>query len=118
MIFLWRKVRAFLKTELVCVYVIDFRYYSQAPENLKLSNNWTPICEILKGKLAENVTAQDEAFAVECIGTLANLNLPTIDYSLVLAEYDLLKWLKSTLSPDSPAQDDIVLESVLLATVS
>lgn len=67
------------------------------------------------GKLAENVTAQDEAFAVECIGTLANLNLPTIDYSLVLAEYDLLKWLKSTLAPDSPAKDDIVLESVLLA---
>ena len=66
------------------------------------------------GKLAENVTAQDEAFAVECIGTLANLNLPTIDYSLVLAEYDLLKWLKSTLAPDSPAKDDIVLESVLL----
>ena len=42
------------------------------------------------------------------------MNLPTIDYSLVLAEYDLLKWLKSTLAPDSPAKDDIVLESVLL----
>ena len=33
----------------------------------------------------------------------------------MLQEYDLLKWLKSTLDADSTTADDIVLESVLLA---
>ena len=32
-----------------------------------------------------------------------------------MQEYDLLKWLKSTLDADSTTADDIVLESVLLA---
>ena len=40
------------------------------------------------GNFASNVKANDETFAVECIGTLANLNLQNIDYSLVLQECD------------------------------
>ena len=67
------------------------------------------------GNFASNVKSEDETFAVECIGTLANLNLPNIDYSLVLQEYDLINWLRFVLDEKNQIADDIVLESVLLA---
>ena len=93
------------------------------------------------GKFAQNCTAQDQAFAVECIGhgfenehfrinffglhcfqtvisTLANLNLATIDYAAVLEEYDLVRWLKSAINAESETPDDIVLEAVILGQLS
>lgn len=67
------------------------------------------------GNFASNVKSSDETFAVECIGTLANLNLSNIDYSLVLKEYDLINWLKYVLDEKNQVADDVILESVLLA---
>jgi hypothetical protein len=49
------------------------------------------------GNIASNCQSKDDSFAIECIGTLANLNLPNIDYNLVLQEYDLVPWLKDAL---------------------
>ena len=49
------------------------------------------------GNIASNCQSKDESFAIECIGTLANLNLPNIDYNLVLNEYNLVPWLKGAL---------------------
>ena len=42
------------------------------------------------------------------------MNLPNIDYSLVLQEYDLINWLRFVLDEKNQIADDIVLESVLL----
>ncbi|CAG5112727.1 Oidioi.mRNA.OKI2018_I69.chr2.g6908.t1.cds [Oikopleura dioica] len=66
------------------------------------------------GNIASNCQSTDESFAIECIGTLANLNLPNIDYNLVLQEYDLVTWLKNALDTNTTLPDDIVLEAVLL----
>jgi len=36
---------------------------------------------------------------LECVGTLANLTIPDLDYELLLSEYKLVPWIKQILQP-------------------
>ncbi|CAN8218088.1 unnamed protein product [Coccothraustes coccothraustes] len=71
------------------------------------------------GDLAAQISnLEDEEFVIECLGTLANLTLPELDWELVLKEYKLVPYLKDKLKPGS-AEDDLVLEVVIMiGTVS
>ncbi|KAM9331295.1 kinesin-associated protein 3 [Gastrophryne carolinensis] len=71
------------------------------------------------GDLAAQISnAGEEEFVVECLGTLANLTIPDLDWQLVLQEYKLVPYLKEKLQP-GVAEDDLVLEVVvMLGTVS
>ncbi|MGH0134230.1 UNVERIFIED_CONTAM: hypothetical protein FKN15_003743 [Acipenser sinensis] len=61
---------------------------------------------------------EEEEFVIECLGTLANLTIPDLDWELVLKEYNLVPYLKDRLKPGS-AEDDLMLEVVImLGTVS
>ncbi|KAL0967002.1 hypothetical protein UPYG_G00303270 [Umbra pygmaea] len=71
------------------------------------------------GDLAAQISpAEDEEFVIECLGTLANLTIPDLDWELVLKEYNLVPYLKDRLKPGS-AEDDLILEVVIMiGTVS
>lgn len=45
---------------------------------------------------------EDEEFMIECLGTLANLTIPDLDWELVLKEYNLVPFLKDHLKPGEP----------------
>ncbi|XP_036437324.1 kinesin-associated protein 3a [Colossoma macropomum] len=61
---------------------------------------------------------EEEEFVIECLGTLANLTIPDLDWELVLKEYNLVPFLKDHLKPGC-AEDDLVLEVVIMiGTVS
>lgn len=45
---------------------------------------------------------EDEEFVIECLGTLANLTIPDLDWELVLKEYNLVPFLKEHLKPGEP----------------
>uniref|UniRef100_A0A8B9JWL4 Kinesin-associated protein 3a n=1 Tax=Astyanax mexicanus TaxID=7994 RepID=A0A8B9JWL4_ASTMX len=61
---------------------------------------------------------EEEEFMIECLGTLANLTIPDLDWELVLKEYNLVPFLKDHLKPGC-AEDDLVLEVVIMiGTVS
>lgn len=45
---------------------------------------------------------EDEEFVIECLGTLANLTIPDLDWELVLKEYNLVPFLKDHLKPGEP----------------
>lgn len=55
----------------------------------------------------------DKEFLLECVGVMANLTLPDLDYSQVLQQFRLLPWLRSHLVPGK-SEDDLVLEVVML----
>uniref|UniRef100_A0A6I8PA40 Kinesin associated protein 3 n=1 Tax=Ornithorhynchus anatinus TaxID=9258 RepID=A0A6I8PA40_ORNAN len=71
------------------------------------------------GDLAAQISNdEEEEFVIECLGTLANLTIPDLDWELVLKEYKLVPYLKDKLKPGS-AEDDLVLEVVIMiGTVS
>ncbi|XP_061587967.1 kinesin-associated protein 3-like [Cololabis saira] len=71
------------------------------------------------GDLAAEInTDEKEEWVLECLGTLANLTIPDLDWELVLKEYNLVPYLKDRLKPGS-AEDDLILEVVILmGTVS
>ncbi|KAM4738542.1 kinesin-associated protein 3a [Anableps anableps] len=71
------------------------------------------------GDLAAQISKEEaEEFVIECLGTLANLTIPDLDWELVLKEYNLVPYLKDRLKPGS-AEDDLILEVVILiGTVS
>ncbi|XP_054916278.1 kinesin-associated protein 3a [Poeciliopsis prolifica] len=71
------------------------------------------------GDLAAQIREDEaEEFVIECLGTLANLTIPDLDWELVLREYGLVPYLKRRLKPGS-AEDDLILEVVILiGTVS
>ncbi|XP_059197593.1 kinesin-associated protein 3a [Centropristis striata] len=71
------------------------------------------------GDLAAQISEDEpEEFVIECLGTLANLTIPDLDWALVLTEYQLVPYLKDRLKPGS-AEEDLVLEVVILiGTVS
>ncbi|XP_068196083.1 kinesin-associated protein 3-like isoform X2 [Antennarius striatus] len=71
------------------------------------------------GDLAGEIRAdEDEAWVLECLGTLANFTIPDLDWELVLKEYNLVPYLKDRLKPGS-AEDDLILEVVIMiGTVS
>ena len=58
-------------------------------------------------------TCRQEEFVVECIGILGNLNIPELEYSMMLKEYDMLNYIKSKLVPGS-GEDDLMLEVIIL----
>ncbi|KAL0200496.1 hypothetical protein M9458_003683, partial [Cirrhinus mrigala] len=41
----------------------------------------------------------DEEFVIECLGTMANLTIPDLDWELLLKEYNLVPYLKDHLKP-------------------
>lgn len=52
------------------------------------------------GDLAAQVSDdEEEELVVECLGTLANLAVPDLDWELVLKEYKLVPYLKDKLRP-------------------
>ena len=54
------------------------------------------------GDLAAEIRAEeDEEWVLECLGTLANLTIPDLDWELVLKEYNLVPYLKDRLKPGS-----------------
>ncbi|KAE8748254.1 hypothetical protein FOCC_FOCC005093 [Frankliniella occidentalis] len=71
------------------------------------------------GDLAKVLTqCSDKEFLLECLGVMANLTLPDLDYSQVLEQFRLIPWLRKHLVPGK-SEDDLVLEVVmLLGTVS
>ncbi|KAM4624030.1 kinesin-associated protein 3-like isoform 2-T2 [Polymixia lowei] len=71
------------------------------------------------GDLAAQIgVEEEEEFVLECLGTLANLTIPDLDWELVLKEYNLVPYLKDRLKPGS-AEDDLILEVVIMiGTVS
>ncbi|XP_040895979.1 kinesin-associated protein 3a [Toxotes jaculatrix] len=71
------------------------------------------------GDLAAQICEEEaEEFVIECLGTLANLTIPDLDWALVLKEYNLMAYLKDRLKPGS-AEDDLILEVVIMiGTVS
>lgn len=97
------------------------------------------------GDLAAQISPEeDEEFVIECLGTLANLTIPDLDWELLLREYNLVPYLKERLKPGNnelwarvrapkslgltfdhcplclgSAEDDLILEVVILiGTVS
>uniref|UniRef100_A0A7N6AIJ2 Kinesin-associated protein 3b n=1 Tax=Anabas testudineus TaxID=64144 RepID=A0A7N6AIJ2_ANATE len=61
---------------------------------------------------------ETEEFVIECLGTLANLTIPDLDWALVLKEYNLVLYLKDRLKP-GVSEDDLILEVVIMiGTVS
>ncbi|CAK6977724.1 kinesin-associated protein 3a isoform X1 [Scomber scombrus] len=71
------------------------------------------------GDLAVQISDDEaEEFVIECLGTLANLTIPDLDWALVLQDYNLVPYLKNRLKPGS-AEDDLILEVVIMiGTVS
>ncbi|XP_063748381.1 kinesin-associated protein 3a [Eleginops maclovinus] len=71
------------------------------------------------GDLAAQIIEDEaEEFVIECMGTMANLTIPDLDWQLVLKEYNLVPYLKDRLKPGS-AEDDLILEVVIMiGTVS
>lgn len=52
------------------------------------------------GDLAAQISSdEEEEFVIECLGTLANLTIPDLDWELVLKEYKLVPFLKDKLKP-------------------
>ena len=45
------------------------------------------------------LNGDNDDFALECLGILANLTIPDLDYELILKEYDMIPWIKSKLQP-------------------
>ncbi|XP_061681080.1 kinesin-associated protein 3a isoform X2 [Syngnathoides biaculeatus] len=71
------------------------------------------------GDLAAQINLENtEEYVIECLGSLANLTIPDLDWALVLKEYNLVPYLKDRLKPGA-AEDDLILEVVILiGTVS
>uniref|UniRef100_A0A1I8GKV7 Kinesin-associated protein 3 n=1 Tax=Macrostomum lignano TaxID=282301 RepID=A0A1I8GKV7_9PLAT len=53
-------------------------------------------------------------FALECLGILANLNIPDLDFRLIIEEYDLVEWIRKQLQPGAQTPDDVVLQVIIL----
>ena len=63
---------------------------------------WTlsSVCQDYVGDLAAEIRAEEEEeWVLECLGTLANLTIPDLDWELVLKEYNLVPYLKDRLKP-------------------
>lgn len=58
------------------------------------------MCQDYVGDLAAEIRAEEEEeWVLECLGTLANLTIPDLDWELVLKEYNLVPYLKDRLKP-------------------
>lgn len=58
------------------------------------------LCQDYVGDLAAEIRAEEEEeWVLECLGTLANLNIPDLNWELLLKEYNLVPFLKDKLKP-------------------
>uniref|UniRef100_A0A667YSD9 Kinesin-associated protein 3a n=1 Tax=Myripristis murdjan TaxID=586833 RepID=A0A667YSD9_9TELE len=65
------------------------------------------------GDLAAQINNEEtEEFVIECLGTLANLTIPDLDWELVLKEYNLVPYLKDRLKPAQQEDDEFVCQIV------
>uniref|UniRef100_A0A8C7DCB4 Kinesin associated protein 3 n=1 Tax=Oncorhynchus kisutch TaxID=8019 RepID=A0A8C7DCB4_ONCKI len=65
------------------------------------------------GDLAAQTGVQErEEYVIECLGTLANLTIPDLDWELVLKEYNLVPFLKNHLKPAQQEDDEFVCQIV------
>uniref|UniRef100_A0A673ZLR0 Kinesin-associated protein 3a n=1 Tax=Salmo trutta TaxID=8032 RepID=A0A673ZLR0_SALTR len=65
------------------------------------------------GDLAAQIGAEErEEYVIECLGTLANLTIPDLDWELVLKEYNLVPYLKDHLNPAQQEDDEFVCQIV------
>ncbi|XP_064845189.1 kinesin-associated protein 3-like isoform X2 [Oncorhynchus masou masou] len=65
------------------------------------------------GDLAAQTGVQErEEYVIECLGTLANLTIPDLDWELVLKEYNLVPFLKDHLKPAQQEDDEFVCQIV------
>lgn len=55
-----------------------------------------------------------EAFALECVGTLANVTNADLDYNMIIDEYNLWEPIAMVLDPTSKTPDDLCLEIIIL----
>merc|ERR1712071_258281 len=55
-----------------------------------------------------------EAFALECVGTLANVTNADLDYNMIIDEYNLWEPIAMVLDPTSKTPDDLCLELIIL----
>ncbi|XP_053170954.1 kinesin-associated protein 3-like, partial [Scomber japonicus] len=99
-----------LKDVLVMKMIRNLSQHSGATKSLFLDH---------VGDLAAQISDDEsEEFVIECLGTLANLTIPDLDWALVLQDYKLVPYLKNRLKPGS-AEDDLILEVVIMiGTVS
>lgn len=60
------------------------------------------------GDLAAEIrTEEEEEWVLECLGTLANLTIPDLDWELVLKEYNLVPFLKDKLKPGTTFLEEL-----------
>uniref|UniRef100_A0A6I8NTN5 Kinesin associated protein 3 n=1 Tax=Ornithorhynchus anatinus TaxID=9258 RepID=A0A6I8NTN5_ORNAN len=65
------------------------------------------------GDLAAQISNdEEEEFVIECLGTLANLTIPDLDWELVLKEYKLVPYLKDKLKPAQQEDDEFVCQII------
>uniref|UniRef100_A0A673W8A3 Kinesin-associated protein 3a n=1 Tax=Salmo trutta TaxID=8032 RepID=A0A673W8A3_SALTR len=65
------------------------------------------------GDLAAQTGVEErEEYVIECLGTLANLTIPDLDWELVLKEYNLVPFLKDRLKPAQQEDDEFVCQIV------
>uniref|UniRef100_A0A8D2Q5D6 Kinesin associated protein 3 n=1 Tax=Varanus komodoensis TaxID=61221 RepID=A0A8D2Q5D6_VARKO len=65
------------------------------------------------GDLAAQISNdEEEEFVIECLGTLANLTLPDLDWELVLKEYKMVPYFKDKLKPAQQEDDEFVCQII------
>uniref|UniRef100_A0A1B6ETE2 Kinesin-associated protein 3 n=1 Tax=Cuerna arida TaxID=1464854 RepID=A0A1B6ETE2_9HEMI len=105
-------------------YLIECAFHHQSPIIMKILRNASMHAHSKQlfidfvGDLANVVATQpSDDFTLECVGLLANLTLPELDYCTLLQQYNLINWLKAQLVPGH-APDDLVLEVVMLISTA
>lgn len=81
--------------------------------NLSHHESLRPFFVDFVGDLAKILTmSADEAFVVECVGILGNLALPDLDYTQLLQNFELVRWIKTVLGQGA-SKDDLVLDTIV-----
>lgn len=84
----------------VSMYIIQNQSSLTKPEVLGEFHRMFVFVQDYVGDLAAQIGKNDdEEFMIECLGTLANLTIPDLDWELVLKEYNLVPFLKDHLKP-------------------
>ena len=65
------------------------------------------------GDIADAVyRTENDEFVLECVGILGNLNLPDLDFTRLLKEFEMVNWMRGRLLPHS-GEDYLTLEIVV-----
>ena len=85
--------------------LLHFRLNSMEPFCLRYSPPFFLCFQNYLSDLANIIkNFREEEFVVECVGVLGNLNIPELEYSMLLKEYDLLNYIKSKIYPGNIKQ--------------